>query len=161
MNLKMIQNKFFILGVLLMSLVSCNENKIVFIDNTFLNGNNNILPDEFFKKEENDYYIYYYSLYCPPCNDLKDNIDDFIRRSEIKVYTLSRQNFEDTSIFKEKDETLTNEEMKNEMIGTNTISEVYLIGTPSLLLISSNDQGHYLKDLTLGFKAISEYISDK
>lgn len=130
-------------------------------DNTFFDGKYNILPNEFFAQEENEYYVYYYSLYCPPCNDLKSNMENYIEKSKIKVYTLSLQNFgeNDDKLFKEKNTNLTNDEMASEMIGKSKLNDVYLVGTPSLYLITTNsDNIKTIKEVILGYAKITSYI---
>lgn len=136
--------------------MSCSKETIYF-DNTFNEGKNNISPLDFFNQKEEKYYIYYYSLMCPPCNDLESKMSEFINQNETKVYTLSLQNLneEDLKLFKVKDDSKTNDEIRNEMIGVSDIKEVILIGTPTLYFI--NDKS--INKIYLGYREIDNFIS--
>ena len=94
---------------------------------------------------------------CPPCNDLESKMSEFINQNETKVYTLSLQNLneEDLKLFKVKDDSKTNDEIRNEMIGVSDIKEVILIGTPTLYFI--NDKS--INKIYLGYREIDNFIS--
>lgn len=156
---KKIVNKFPIL-FLIIPIVSCNNEVREMKDKTFFEGQYNIFADEFFAKSEKEYFVYYYSLMCPPCQDLKEDMENFIKESDIKVYTLSLQNMNDDEIalFKERDESMSNEEMREAMLGCSELSDVYLVGTPTLYKINQNDSTHYLEDVILGYSKIINFI---
>ncbi len=156
---KKIVIKFPIL-FLIIPIVSCTNEVREMKDKSFFEGQYNIFADEFFVKSEKEYFVYYYSLMCPPCQDLKEEMENFIKESDIKVYTLSLQNMNDDEIdlFKERDENMSNEEMREAMLGCEKLSGVYLVGTPTLYKINQKDSTHYLEDVILGYSKIINFI---
>lgn len=156
---KKIVNKLPVL-LLIIPIVSCTNEVREMKDKSFFEGQYNIFADEFFAKSEKEYFVYYYSLMCPPCQDLTEDMETFIKESDIKVYTLSLQNMNDDEIalFKERDENMSNEEMREAMLGCSELSDVYLVGTPTLYKINQKDSAHYLEDVILGYSKIINFI---
>ncbi len=135
-----------------------------FIDNSFFDGKYNINAKDFFSINKKEYYIYYYSSVCPQCDSLKGRISKFIEnKNNIFVYTLSLENISDEefNVFKKVDKSKSNEEMREEMINSNCINEIYLIGTPILYKINTNlNEKKCLENAIIGNRKINEYLDN-
>ena len=103
-----------------------------------------ITTQNLFNMDDYQYLTYFYSEYCRHCQNIKDEIDDFTKTTDISFY-----------YFCVDDQEITYSNNKDGVIGVSTLHNFYIVGTPSLVLFINNTVTEYY----LGENEILEYIS--
>ena len=103
-----------------------------------------ITTQNLFNMDDYQYLTYFYSEYCRHCQNIKDEIDDFAKNTEIAFY-----------YFCVDDQEITYFNNKDGVIGVSALHNFYIVGTPSLVLFTNNTITEYY----LGETEILEYIS--
>lgn len=119
----------FLFCVLLLSLNCCNSKTIEFSENQYEEIE---YPDAFIEwrnlliQEEEKYFVYVFSYDCFYCKETKRKVIDFYNVSPFPVY------------FCEYSKKIPIGHNITNTIGMNNIDDIYIKGTPTLLLISNS-----------------------
>lgn len=132
----------------LFALISCKGSNVDSINEQSLTSKDyneieayKISWNDIFAIESNDYYVYFYSTTCSHCKSIKNQIIDYALK-EGSMYFIEFS-----------DEVVISKDIKN-TIGATSVSELSILGTPSLLEILD----HRVSLNIAGSKAILDFL---
>lgn len=100
--------------------------------------------DMFLDKEE-PFYVYVYSITCPPCSSLREQVVTFAQANYVPFYFVYPS---DDVVFADDIETAENS------IGATKIEDVSIYSTPTLIGINNKEVTYYTRD----YYAIKNFI---
>ena len=98
-----------------------------------------------FDKEDMEYLVYFYSEECGYCRSIKDEVLEYYASTTYKMYFLDLLDNEDVVI----------KHGGGTPVGLNSIEDLFILGTPSLMKIEDKTVSEYYA----GVQAIHDFIS--
>ena len=93
--------------------------------------------NDLFLQKDNEYYAYVYSVTCPPCSSLREEVITFAKSGRISFYFIYPS--DDVPFIEDM-------ELAESSLGATEIEDVYCYSTPTLIGITNKTITYYSRD---------------